>query len=83
MRAAEIRLSQRRSSTNAARETTERRQALALYELARHALFTGRPRRDLQSIAMVLSSALDHDRGAYLASPSRSVRSVATPHIPR
>ena len=48
-------------SINASREATERRQALALYELARHALFTDDLGETLQSIAMVLASALDHD----------------------
>jgi hypothetical protein len=48
-------------SIDAAREATERRQALALYELARHALFTEDLDETLQSIAMVLASALDHD----------------------
>jgi GAF domain-containing protein len=48
-------------SINASREATERRQALALYELARHALFTDDLDEGLQSIAMVLASALDHD----------------------
>ena len=48
-------------SVNASREATERRQALALYELARHALFTEDLDETLQSIAMVLASALDHD----------------------
>jgi hypothetical protein len=48
-------------SINASREATERRQALALYELARHALFTEDLDETLQSIAMVVASALDHD----------------------
>jgi GAF domain-containing protein len=48
-------------SISANREATERRQALALYELARHALFTDDLDEGLQSIAMVLASALDHD----------------------
>ena len=48
-------------SISASREATERRQALALYELARHALFTDDLDEGLQSIAMVLASALDHD----------------------
>ena len=48
-------------SISASREATERRQALALYELARHALFTDDFDEGLQSIAMVLASALDHD----------------------
>lgn len=48
-------------SISATREATERRQALALYELARHALFTDDLDEGLQSIAMVLASALDHD----------------------
>ena len=62
-------------SINAARETTERRQALALYELARHALFTEELDEALQSIAMVLSSALDHDAAhIWLRRPDRSLR---------
>jgi len=62
-------------SINAARETTERRQALALYELARHALFTEDLDETLQSIAMVLSSALDHDAvHIWLRRPDRSLR---------
>jgi hypothetical protein len=48
-------------SINASREATERRQALALYELARHALFTEDLDETLQGIAMVLATALDHD----------------------
>jgi hypothetical protein len=48
-------------SINASREATERRQALALYEIARHALFTEDLDETLQSIAMVLAGALDHD----------------------
>ena len=45
----------------ARRETIERRQALALYELARHQLFSEDLDEALQSIAMVLGSTLDHD----------------------
>ena len=48
-------------SINASREATERRQALALYEIARHALFTEDLDETLQSIAMVLANTLDHD----------------------
>ena len=48
-------------SISASREATERRQALALYELARHALFTEDLDETLQSIAMVLARSLDHD----------------------
>jgi GAF domain len=48
-------------SINASREATERRQALALYEIARHALFTEDLDQTLQSIATVLANALDHD----------------------
>jgi hypothetical protein len=48
-------------SMSASREATERRQALALYELARHALFTEDLDETLQSIATVLAGALDHD----------------------
>jgi GTP-sensing pleiotropic transcriptional regulator CodY len=39
----------------------ERRQALALYELARHALFTDDIDEALQGIAMMLTSSLGHD----------------------
>jgi hypothetical protein len=48
-------------SISANREVTDRRQALALYELARNALFVEDLDEALQSIAMVLASALDHD----------------------
>lgn len=48
-------------SITAQREATERRQALALYEIARHALFTEDLDETLESIAMVLASTLDHD----------------------
>lgn len=62
-------------SINAAREATDRRQALALYELARHALFTEDIDETLESIAMVLASALDHDAAqVWLRRPDRSLR---------
>jgi GAF domain-containing protein len=62
-------------SLTASREATERRQALALYELARHALFTDDLDETLQSIAMVLASALDHDAAhVWLRRADRSLR---------
>jgi hypothetical protein len=42
------------------REATVRRQALALYEIARHALFGEDLSETLQNIATVLASSLDH-----------------------
>lgn len=62
-------------SISARREATERRQALALYELARHQLFSEDLNGALQSIAMVLGSALDHDAAhVWLRRPDRSLR---------
>lgn len=59
----------------AAREATERRQALALYELARHALFIEDLDEALQSIAMVLATTLDHDAvHVWLRRSDRSLR---------
>ena len=59
----------------ARRETIERRQALALYELARHQLFSEDLDEALQSIAMVLGSTLDHDAAhLWLRRPDRSLR---------
>ena len=71
-------------SINASREATEHRQALALYELARHALFTDDLDETLQSIAMVLASALDHDAAhIWLRRPDRSLhRHAAYPLDP-
>jgi len=68
----------------ASREATERRQALALYELARHALFTEDLDESLQSIAMVLASALDHDAAhVWLRRADRSLhRRAAYPIEP-
>ena len=43
------------------RETADRRQALALYELARHALFADDIDDALHGIAMVLARALGHE----------------------
>jgi hypothetical protein len=61
-------------SIKAIREATERRQALALYELARHALFTEDLDEALQSIALVLARALDHDAAhIWLRRPDRSL----------
>jgi GAF domain-containing protein len=65
-------------SITASREATERRQALALYELARHALFTEDLDEALQSIAMLLASALDHDAAhLWLRRSDRSLRRYA------
>jgi len=71
-------------SINASREATERRQALALYEIARHALFTEDLDETLHSIAMVLASALDHDAAhIWLRHPDRSLhRHAAYPLDP-
>jgi len=68
----------------ASREATERRQALALYELARHALFTEDLDESLQSISMVLASALDHDAAhVWLRRADRSLhRHAAYPIEP-
>lgn len=64
------------------REATERRQALALYELARHALFMEDLDEVLQGIAMVLASTLDHDAAhLWLRRPDGSLRRhSAYPH---
>ena len=72
-------------SINASREATERRQALALYELARQALFTEDLDEALQNIAMVLASALDHDAAhIWLRRADRSLhRRAAYPLDPR
>jgi len=72
-------------SINAGREATERRQALALYELARHALFTDDLGETLQSIAMVLAGALDHDAAhIWLRRADRALhRHAAYPLDPR
>src|SRR5688572_5457908 len=48
-------------SLTARREATERRQAFALYELARHALFSEDLDETLQSVAMVVATTLDHE----------------------
>ncbi|MDP9282630.1 MAG: GAF domain-containing protein [Chloroflexota bacterium] len=65
-------------SVDTRREEVERRQALALYELARHALFIEDPGEALQSIAMVLASTLDHDAAhVWLRGSDRSLRSHA------
>jgi len=66
-------------SIDAKREATERRQALALYEIARHALFTEGLDETLQSIAMVLASALDHDAAqVWLRGADRSLHRHAS-----
>jgi len=62
-------------SLTARREAIERRQALALYELARHQLFSEDLDEALQSIAMVLGTTLDHDAAhLWLRRPDRSLR---------
>jgi GAF domain-containing protein len=62
-------------SITAQREAADRRQALALYEIARHALFTEDLDETLQSIAMVIASALDHDAAhVWLRRPDRLLR---------
>jgi hypothetical protein len=58
---AELVLLELARSLSGKREATERRQALALYEIARHALFGEALGETLQSIAMVIASTLDHD----------------------
>jgi hypothetical protein len=55
-----VSLEQARSIATRAQDD-ERRQALALYELARHALFTDDLEDALQGIVMMLTSALAHD----------------------
>ena len=62
-------------SLTAKREATERRQAFALYELARHALFSEDLDETLQSIAMVMATTLDHDTAhIWLRHPDRLLR---------
>lgn len=59
----------------ARREATDRRQALVLYELARHALFSEDLDESLQSIAMLLARTLDHDAAhLWLRRPNGSLR---------
>jgi GAF domain-containing protein len=68
-------------SLGARRDALERRQALALYELARQALFIDDLAEALQSIATVLATTLDHDAvHIWLRRPDRSLRrAVAYP----
>jgi uncharacterized protein YigA (DUF484 family) len=62
-------------SVIAEREATDRRQAFALYELARHALFGKDLDETLHGIAMVLATTLDHDAAhLWLCHPDRSLR---------
>ena len=62
-------------SLTARREATERRQAFALYELARHALFGEDLDETLQSIAMVVATTLDHEAAhVWLRYPDRLLR---------
>jgi GAF domain-containing protein len=72
-------------SISTSRDATERRQALGLYELARHALFTEDLNETLQSIAMVLANALDHDAAhIWLRRADRSLhRHAAYPLEPQ
>jgi GAF domain-containing protein len=71
-------------SLAARREATERRQAFALYELARHALFSEDLDETLQSIAMVVATTLDHDAAhVWLRRADRLLRRhAAYPHDP-
>jgi hypothetical protein len=65
-------------SLTAQREATERRQAFALYELARHALFGEDLDETLQSIAMLLATTLDHEAAhVWLRRPDRSLQRLA------
>lgn len=62
-------------SITARREAIERRQAFALYELARHALFGEDLNETLQSIAMMVATTLDHDAAhIWLRRPDRPLR---------
>jgi GTP-sensing pleiotropic transcriptional regulator CodY len=62
-------------SLTAEREATERRQAFALYELARHGLFGEDLDESLQGIAMLLATTLDHEAAhIWLRRPDRSLR---------
>ena len=62
-------------SLTARRESTERRQAFALYELARHALFGEDLDETLQGIAMLLATTLDHEAAhLWVRRPDRSLR---------
>lgn len=62
-------------SLTARREAAERRQAFALYELARHALFGEDLDETLQSIAMLLATTLEHEAAhLWLRRPDRSLR---------
>ncbi len=71
-------------SLTARRETTERQQAFALYELARYALFSEDLAETLQSIAMVVATTLDHEAAhVWLRHPNRLLRRhAAYPHDP-
>ena len=61
-------------SLTARREATERRQAFALYELARYALFSEDLDETLQSIAMLLATTLEHEAAhIWLRRPDRSL----------
>ena len=62
-------------SLTARREATERRQAFALYELARHALFSEDLNETLRSIAMLVATTLDHEAAhVWLRRPDGSLR---------
>ena len=71
-------------SLTARREATERQQAFALYELARHALFSEDLDETLQSVAMVVATTLDHDAAhVWLRRSDRLLRRhAAYPHDP-
>ena len=62
-------------SLTARREASERHQALALYELARSALFGEDLGETLQSIAMLVATTLGHEAAhIWLRRPDRSLR---------
>ena len=71
-------------SLRALREATERRQALTLYELARHALFGEDLDETLKSIAAILATTLDHEAAhIWLRRPDRSLRRHAAHPLDR
>jgi GTP-sensing pleiotropic transcriptional regulator CodY len=66
----------------AQRDEAHRRQAFALYELARLSLFGERPLETLQDVTVLLTSALDHDLAQiWLFDPDGALElSAARPH---
>jgi len=71
-------------SVDTRREGSERRQALALYELARHALFSEGLDEKLQAIASVVANNLDHDAAhIWLRHPDRGLRRHAAHPVER